>query len=58
MTLIQAERVDDLVQSMMAMYREGGRLPVWPLWANETDTMIGCHALPVIVDAIFRGSRP
>ena len=55
MTLIQAERVDDLVQSMMAMYREGGRLPVWPLWANETDTMIGCHALPVIVDAIFKG---
>jgi len=55
MTLIQAERVDDLVQSMMAMCRESGRLPVWPLWANETDTMIGYHAVPVIADAIFKG---
>ena len=27
MTLVQAERVDDLVQSMMAVYRESGRLP-------------------------------
>jgi predicted alpha-1,2-mannosidase len=55
MTLIQAERVDDLVQSMMAIYREGGRLPVCSLWGNETDTMIGYHAAPVIVDAIFKG---
>ena len=55
MTLIQAERVDDLVQSMMAIYRESGRLPVWPLWGNETDTMIGYHAVPVIADAIFKG---
>jgi len=55
LTIIQAERVDDLVQSMMAIYRESGRLPVWPLWGNETDTMIGYHAVPVITDAIFKG---
>jgi hypothetical protein len=28
------------------MYDEGGRLPVWELWGNETDTMIGYHAVP------------
>ena len=55
MTLIQAERVDDLVQSMMAVYRESGRLPVWPLWGNEIDAGIGYPAVPVIVDAIFKG---
>ncbi|MFO7692012.1 MAG: GH92 family glycosyl hydrolase [Vicinamibacterales bacterium] len=55
MTLIQAERVDDLVQSMMAVYRESGRLPVWPLWGNETGMRIGYHAVPVMVDAIFKG---
>jgi predicted alpha-1,2-mannosidase len=55
MTLIQSERVDDLVQSMMTIYREGGSLPVWSLWGNETDTMIGYPAVPVIVDAIFKG---
>jgi predicted alpha-1,2-mannosidase len=55
MTIIQAERVDDLVQSMMAFYRESGQLPVWSLWGNETNTMIGYHAVPVVVDAIMKG---
>jgi predicted alpha-1,2-mannosidase len=55
MTLIQAERVDDFVQSMMAVYRETGRLPVWPLWGSETDAAIGYHAVPVIADAVFKG---
>jgi putative alpha-1,2-mannosidase len=34
LTIIQPERVDSLVQSMLAFYREGGLLPVWPLWGN------------------------
>ncbi len=55
MTLLQAERVDDLVQSLMAVYRESGRLPVSPLWSNETDAAIGYHAVPVIADAIVKG---
>ncbi|MCX6550202.1 MAG: GH92 family glycosyl hydrolase [Acidobacteria bacterium] len=55
LTVIQAERVDDLVQSMMAFYREGGLLPVWSLWGNETNTMVGYHAVPVIVDAVMKG---
>jgi predicted alpha-1,2-mannosidase len=55
LTLVQPERVNDLVQSMMAFSREGGLLPVWSLWGNETNTMIGYHAVPVIVDAIMKG---
>jgi predicted alpha-1,2-mannosidase len=55
LTLIQPERVDDLAQSMMAFGREGGLLPVWPLWGHETNTMIGYHAVPVLVDAILKG---
>ncbi len=55
LTLIQPDKVDDLVQSMMAFSRESGLLPVWPLWGNETNTMIGYHAVPVIVDAISKG---
>jgi predicted alpha-1,2-mannosidase len=54
LTIVQPERVDDLVQSMMAFYREQGQLPVWPLWGNETHTMIGYHSAPVIVDAILK----
>jgi predicted alpha-1,2-mannosidase len=39
----------------MAVYRESGRLPVSPLWSHETDAAAGYHAVPVIVDAIFKG---
>jgi len=55
LTLVQAERVNDLVQSLMAAYRESGRLPAWPLWGNDTGAGTGCHAVPVIADAIFKG---
>ncbi len=37
--------------------REGGALPVWELAANETDCMIGYHAVPVIADAYAKGIR-
>src|SRR5690606_16670533 len=35
----------------------GGRLPVWELWGEETDTMIGYHAVPVIADAMAKGIK-
>jgi putative alpha-1,2-mannosidase len=55
LTLLQPERVDDLIQSMMAFYREGGLLPVWSLAGVETNTMIGYHSVPVILDAWSKG---
>jgi putative alpha-1,2-mannosidase len=55
LTLVQPERVDDLIQSMMAFYREGGLLPVWSLAGSETNTMIGYHSVPVILDAWSKG---
>src|SRR5262249_26172915 len=54
LTLFQPDRVGDLIQSMMAFHRESGLLPVWPLVGNETNTMIGYHAVPVITDAYFK----
>ncbi len=54
-TILQPERVDSMAQSMMAFYREHGLLPVWSLMGNETNTMIGYHSIPVIVDAIQKG---
>lgn len=55
LTLIDRARTRDFVQTMIRQYREGGRLPVWELAANETDTMIGYHAVPVLADAIVKG---
>jgi predicted alpha-1,2-mannosidase len=55
LTLIDRERTRDFVRTFLRQYQEGGRLPVWELAANETDTMIGYHAAPVIADAIVKG---
>ena len=54
-TLLDAGRVHDLVASMLAFRREYGLLPVWSLAANETNTMTGNHAVPVVVDAVLKG---
>jgi predicted alpha-1,2-mannosidase len=52
----QPERVDPMITSMLQMYRQGGRLPMWPNPA-ETNIMIGTHADPVIADAYIKGFR-
>jgi predicted alpha-1,2-mannosidase len=54
-TLIDPERVPDLVASMLAFSREHGLLPVWSLVGSETNTMTGNHGVPVIVDAVLKG---
>ena len=42
-------------ETFLRQFEQGGRLPVWELWGNETDTMIGYHAVPVIADAWLKG---
>lgn len=55
LTITQPQRVNDMVQSMLAIYDQQGKLPVWHLLGNETNTMVGYHAVPVIVDAYLKG---
>lgn len=38
-------------------HQEGGIYPMWDLGSNYTGTMIGYHAVPVIVDAYMKGYR-
>ena len=54
-TIIHPNRVSDMMNSLLAHYKETGLLPVWSLQGNETNMMIGYHAVPVIVDAYFKG---
>ncbi|MCF7567840.1 GH92 family glycosyl hydrolase [Sabulilitoribacter arenilitoris] len=54
-TIMHPERVSDMMQSLLAHYKETGLLPVWSMQGNETNMMIGYHAIPVIVDAYFKG---
>lgn len=54
-TIIDRKRTRDFIKTFLVQYEEGGRLPVWELAANETDTMIGYHAVSVIADAAVKG---
>lgn len=56
-TLTQPERVGDFVNTMLRIYEQQGKLPVWHLMANETDCMVGYSAVPVIVDAYLKGFK-
>ncbi|PWL39497.1 alpha-mannosidase [Flagellimonas aquimarina] len=54
-TIIQPDKVPDMVKSLLAHYKETDVLPVWSMQGSETNMMIGYHAVPVIVDAYFKG---
>jgi predicted alpha-1,2-mannosidase len=54
-TIVEPERTREFLQTFLAQYQQGGRLPVWELAANETDCMIGYHSVSVIADAWTKG---
>lgn len=56
-TIMQPERVPDMINSMLAIYQQQGKLPVWHLMGNETNTMVGNSAVPVVVDAYLKGFK-
>lgn len=56
MQLVVPERVNDMMQSLVQMYKEGGWLPKWPN-PTYTNIMIGTHADAVIADAYVNGFR-
>ena len=57
LTILEPDRVNDFVKTFLLHYQQGGRLPVWELWGNETDCMIGYHSVSVIADAYAKGIR-
>jgi len=56
-TLVQPERVPDFINSMLAIYEQQGRLPVWHLYGSDTNEMIGIQSVPVIADAILKNMK-
>ncbi|MFM7053876.1 MAG: GH92 family glycosyl hydrolase [Bacteroidota bacterium] len=56
-TVIDPDRAQDFVRSLLAKFKESGTLPVWELASNETGCMIGYHSVPVIVDAYMKGLK-
>ena len=55
MTVIHPEKVNDMINTMLAIYRQQGKLPVWHLVGCETNCMVGNPAISVVADAILKG---
>ncbi len=57
LSLIAPDKTSDIINSMLVYYSTKKILPVWTLYANETNTMTGYHSIPVIVDAYQKGIK-
>ena len=55
MTLIHQERQEDIATTMLNIWREQGKLPVWHLMGCETNCMVGNPAIPVLADLVLKG---
>jgi predicted alpha-1,2-mannosidase len=56
-TILQPERSSDFANSLLRQYDDYGYLPIWQLWGQENYCMIGNHAIPVLVDAVFKNIK-
>ncbi|MBO6168358.1 MAG: GH92 family glycosyl hydrolase [Bacteroidales bacterium] len=54
---IEPGRSADFINSMISIWEENGKLPVWELSGYETDCMIGYNSAPIIADAVARGIK-
>ena len=55
MTIIHPEKQRDIAQTMLHIFQQQGKLPVWHLVGNETDCMVGNPGIPVVVDIDLKG---
>lgn len=55
MSLLRPDVATSVVDSLLAMYSDGGALPRWPLATVYTGCMVGSHANIIVADAFFRG---
>jgi len=55
-SITQTERLPDMINSMLQFYDLNGLLPVWDISTWEANTMTGYHSIPIIADAILKGT--
>ena len=55
MTILHPEKMPDIANTMLHIYRQQGKLPVWHLMGNETDCMVGNPGIPALADAMLKG---
>jgi predicted alpha-1,2-mannosidase len=52
--LVEPEKTNDIIKSMIAFYEQSGSLPAWSLFGSETNRFVGYHATSVIADAYMK----
>ena len=57
MSIIHPEMVEDIGKSMINIYDQQGKLPVWHLMGNETDCMVGNPGIPVLADLVLKNFK-
>lgn len=55
MTLIHPERMKDMMQAFVTIYKQQGKLPVWHLMGCETDCMVGNPGVSIVADGLLKG---
>lgn len=55
MTVIHSDRINDIANTMINIYSQQGKLPVWHLWGNETDCMVGNPGVVALADIVVKG---
>ena len=54
MTVIHPEKIRDIARTMVKIHEEQGKLPVWHLWGNETDCMVGNPGVIALADILVK----
>jgi predicted alpha-1,2-mannosidase len=56
-TITQPTRVNDMINTMLQIYKQQGKLPIWHLAGNETNLMPGMSGVQIVAEAYLKGYR-
>ncbi len=54
-SLIRPTLTEDILVALLEGYRQNGYLPVWKLWEDEVNCMIGTPSVPIVAEALRKG---
>ena len=55
MSIIHPEKMNDMMSTLMHIYEQQGKLPVWHLMGCETNCMVGNPGISILADGLLKG---
>lgn len=56
-TIVMADKVDDMVNSLIEQSEKLGWIPIWGLWGKDNYCMVANHGVSIIAEAYHKGFR-